>query len=87
VEPEHTWSKSHGDFGESRPAGTDLHHMRPCDATVNSAKGNKDFDEGGNEYIDASPYSGYSGATGNYTTSSTWEPRDEEKGDVARMIM
>ncbi|MDY0336631.1 MAG: endonuclease [Candidatus Cloacimonadaceae bacterium] len=84
---EHTWSKSHGDFGESRPAGTDLHHMRPCDATVNSAKGNKDFDEGGNEYIDASPYSGYSGATGNYTTSSTWEPRDEEKGDVARMIM
>lgn len=84
---EHTWSKSHGDFGESRPAGTDLHHMRPCDATVNSAKGNKDFDEGGSEYIDASPYSGYSGATGNYTTSSTWEPRDEDKGDVARMIM
>lgn len=84
---EHTWSKSHGDFGESRPAGTDLHHMRPCDATVNSAKGNKDFDEGGSEYIDASPYTGYPAATGNYTTSSTWEPRDEEKGDVARMIM
>ena len=84
---EHTWSKSHGGFGETRPAGTDLHHMRPCDATVNSAKGNKDFDEGGSEYIDASPYSGYPVATGNYTTSSTWEPRDEEKGDVARMIM
>lgn len=84
---EHTWSKSHGDFAESRPAGTDLHHMRPCDATVNSAKGNKDFDEGGTLYVDASPYQGYSGNTGNYTTNSTWEPRDEEKGDVARMIM
>ncbi|MCB5259898.1 MAG: endonuclease [Candidatus Cloacimonetes bacterium] len=84
---EHTWSKSHGDFGESRPAGTDLHHMRPCDATVNSAKGNKDFDEGGSLYVDASPYQGYSGNTGNYTTTYSWEPRDEEKGDVARMIM
>lgn len=84
---EHTWSKSHGGFGESRPAGTDLHHMRPCDATVNSAKGNKDFDDGGTLYTDASPYSGYSGNTGNYTTSSTWEPRDADKGDVARMIM
>ncbi len=84
---EHTWSKSHGDFGETRPAGTDLHHLRPCDATVNSSKGNKDFDEGGSEYIDASPYPGYSSSTGNYTTSSTWEPRDEDKGDVARMIM
>ena len=84
---EHTWSKSHGDFGESIPAGTDLHHMRPCDATVNSAKGNKDFDEGGSPYIDASPYPGYSGNTGNYITGSSWEPRDEDKGDVARMIM
>lgn len=84
---EHTWSKSHGDFGESRPAGTDLHHMRPCDATVNSAKGNKDFDEGGNLYVDASPYPGYSGNTGNYSSTYSWEPRDEEKGDVARMIM
>ncbi len=84
---EHTWSKSHGNFGDNRPAGTDLHHMRPCDATVNSAKGNKDFDEGGSLYVDGSPYPGYSGNTGNYTSSTSWEPRDEDKGDVARMIM
>ncbi len=84
---EHTWSKSHGDFGETRPAGTDLHHMRPCDATVNSSKSNKDFDLGGNLYIDGSPYPGYPSDTGNYTTSTTWEPRDADKGDVARMIM
>jgi len=84
---EHTWSKSHGDFGDIRPAGTDLHHLRPCDATVNSSKGNKDFDNGGNEYVDSSPYPGYSGNTACYTTSTTWEPRPEEKGDVARMMM
>ncbi|MDI3504557.1 MAG: hypothetical protein PWP64_1493 [Candidatus Cloacimonadota bacterium] len=84
---EHTWSKSHGGFDETRPAGTDLHHLRPCDATVNSAKGNKDFDNGGDEYVDASPYPGYSANTGCYTTSSTWEPRAEDKGDVARMMM
>ena len=85
---EHTWSKSHGDFGESAPAGTDLHHMRPCDATVNSAKSNRDFDNGGTLYIDASPPAGYDGNTGCYSSpSNTWEPRDEDKGDVARMMM
>lgn len=84
---EHTWSKSHGDFGETAPAGTDLHHLRPCDSTVNSAKSNKDFDNGGTAYTDASPYPGYTGVTGCYTTASAWEPRNEDKGDVARMIM
>ncbi len=28
--------KVYGDFGETPPAGTDLHHLRPCDSTVNS---------------------------------------------------
>gem|GEM_PF-609532 len=84
---EHTWSKSHGDFAETRPAGTDLHHLRPCDSTVNSAKSNKDFAAGGTQYVDGSPYGSYSANTGNYTTSTTWEPRDADKGDVARMIM
>ena len=77
---EHTWSKSHGDFGESPPEGTDLHHMKPTDVTVNSKKGNKDFDDGGTLYVDGD------GSTGCYYTTYTWEPRDEVKGDVARMI-
>ncbi len=84
---EHTWSKSHGGFGDTAPAGTDLHHMRPCDATVNSSKGNRDFDIGSTPHNDASPYPGYSGVTGCYTDSNIWEPRDEDKGDVARMMM
>lgn len=84
---EHTWSKSHGDFGDTAPAGTDLHHLRPCDATVNSFKNNRDFDEGANAYIDSSPPSGYSSATDcSYDDANDFEPRDEDKGDVARMI-
>ncbi|MEI5906313.1 endonuclease [Bacillus spongiae] len=74
---EHVWAKSHGDFGTSMGAGTDLHHLRPTDVTVNSSRGNKDFDNGG---------SPHSEANGNYSDSDSWEPRDEVKGDVARML-
>jgi endonuclease I len=77
---EHVWSKSHGDFGNVAPAGTDLHHLRPADASVNSAKNNRDFDNGATQYIDGS------GTTDCYYSTYLWEPRDEVKGDVARMI-
>ncbi|AXK33310.1 ribonuclease [Streptomyces armeniacus] len=74
---EHVWAKSHGDFGTSPGPGTDIHHLRPTDVTVNSIRGNKDFDAGGEE-VD--------GAPGNFTDDDSYEPRDEVKGDVARMI-
>ncbi len=77
---EHVWSKSHGDFGTAPPAGTDLHHLRPADASVNSAKNNRDFNWGVTQYIDGS------GPTDCYEDTDVWEPRDEVKGDVARMI-
>ncbi len=74
---EHVWAKSHGGFGDNPPCGTDLHHMKPSDASVNSDRGNKDFDNGGVQHPEA---------TGCYYTQYTWEPRDEVKGDIARMI-
>ncbi|MDP9826565.1 endonuclease [Kineosporia succinea] len=74
---EHVWAKSHGDFGTATGPGTDLHHLRPEDVTVNSDRSNKDFDEGGSESGEA---------PGNFTDSDSWEPRDAVKGDVARMI-
>ncbi len=77
---EHVWAKSHGDFGTSAPAGTDVHHIRPCDVSVNSKRGNLDFDNGGTEYVDPD------GDTGCHYDSDSWEPRDEDKGDVARMM-
>jgi endonuclease I len=53
------------------------HHLRPEDVTINSLRGNLDFDNGG---------SAVSGASGNYSDSDSWEPRAAVKGDVARML-
>jgi endonuclease I len=74
---EHVWAKSHGGFGTAAGPGTDLHHLRPEDVAVNSARDNKDFDTGG---------SAVRGAPGNLTDGDSWEPRNAVKGDVARMI-
>ncbi|WP_456271350.1 endonuclease [Bacillus sp. AK031] len=74
---EHVWAKSHGSFGTSQGAGTDLHHLRPTDTTVNSSRSNLDFDNGGIPHKEA---------FGNYSDADSWEPRDEVKGDVARML-
>ncbi|MER7730431.1 endonuclease [Streptomyces erythrochromogenes] len=75
---EHVWAKSHGDFGTATGPGTDLHHLRPEDVTVNSTRGNKDFDKGG---------SPVSEAPGSLTDADSFEPRDAVKGDVARMLL
>lgn len=79
---EHVWAKSRGGFGTRLGPGTDVHALRPCDITVNTARSNRWFGCGDYEYIDGD------GATGSYTSSSAWvwEPRDIVKGDVARMI-
>ncbi|MRT92175.1 endonuclease [Ancylomarina sp. 16SWW S1-10-2] len=74
---EHIWAKSHGDFGTDRGAGTDIHHLRPSDASVNSDRSNLFFDDGGQAHSEATEC--------NYDDDS-WEPRDAIKGDVARMI-
>ncbi len=74
---EHVWAKSHGDFGNNPPAGTDAHHIRPTDASVNSSRGNLDFDMGGSPVPEA---------PGCFRDGDSFEPRDAIKGDVARMI-
>ncbi len=77
---EHVWAKSRGDFGTDPGPGTDVHHIKAADASVNSSRSNKDFDNGGNQVVDGST------PIDCYTDSDSWEPRDEVKGDVARMI-
>lgn len=79
---EHVWAKSRGDFGLTQGPGTDAHHLRPADITVNSARNSRWFDEADFEYIDGD------GPTGSFTSSNEWiwEPRPEVKGDVARML-
>lgn len=79
---EHVWAKSHGNFGTANGPGTDVHALRPADVTVNSERSNRWFAECTTPYVDGD------GATGCYTSSSqwVWKPRDEVKGDVARMM-
>lgn len=74
---EHTWAQSHGDFGTATGPGTDLHHLRPTDVTVNSTRGNKDFDNGGSAVHQCSDC---------FTDADSFEPADTVKGDVARML-
>ena len=77
---EHVWAKSHG-FPESGYSGSepysDAHHLRPTLVSINSTRGNKDFGE-----VSGGSTDGY----GNYWNSSHFEPRDEVKGDVARIM-
>ena len=82
---EHIWAKSHGNFGPDGDwgdlgANTDAHHLKPVDASINSTRSNKDFDNGG-ELV-------FNGSEETFCNASdyTFEPRDEVKGDVARMI-
>lgn len=83
---EHVWAKSRGDFGTAEGPGTDLHHLRAEDASTNSARSNRNFDNADYYYVDNG--GNYNGATLSKTSDSEfiWEPRDEVKGDVARML-
>ncbi|MCL1092216.1 endonuclease [Shewanella kaireitica] len=83
---EHVWAKSHGFPSDSQWGYTDAHHLRPSDPGINTARSNNDFgacSDTGEEVL----FNGV--GTGNYLDKTTdcWEPRDEVKGDVARMIM
>ncbi len=85
---EHTWAKSKGNFGETQPTGTDMHHLRPCNSNLNSTRSNYDFAE--ISHTSANSVANLSWATsdmtGNYKTDGYFEPKDEFKGDIARMI-
>lgn len=74
---EHTWASSHGFSTSSYAAYTDIHHLRPTDISVNSSRGNLDFDNGG---------SALSEAPDNLIDDDSFEPRDAVKGDVARAL-
>ncbi len=69
--------KSHGTFDGITPMDSDVHNLKPADASVNQSRSNKDFDNGGTQHPEA---------TDCYFTADTWEPRDAAKGDIARII-
>lgn len=81
---EHVWpqSLSGGLYGTSG-AGSDIHHIRPTISVINSTRGNDKFTDFNGE---GSPYT-YDGVLTAYRGNSLWEPIDNVKGDVARIIM
>jgi len=76
---EHVWPVSLGAAHGTAPY-TDIHHIFACDANVNSARGNRPFDEctGDCRSHVESPDAHFS--------DRTWEPPDHQKGDVARAL-
>jgi endonuclease I len=74
---EHVWAKSHGDFGTATGPGTDVHHLRPEDVSVNGVRGNLDFDNGGTAVAEC---------PGCTSDSDSFDPRPAVRGDIARMI-
>lgn len=72
---EHVYAKSKGtpNLGTTGP-GSDGHHLRPADNTLNSTRGSLLFDDG-------------TGATAYKTSRGGWYPGEEWKGDVARILM
>jgi len=80
INREHVWAKSHGDFDGKLPMHSDAHNLRPADASVNEARGNKDFDN-----VQPDGYQN-SEATDCWYTASAWEPGPKVKGQVARIL-
>jgi|TARA_B110000090_G_C13307847_1_gene418378 endonuclease I len=82
---EHIWAKSRGDFGTAEGPGSDVHALRPLDNTTNSIRNNRGF----NNCSDCEDvYDQWSNFTGSKKDNTEWsfEPRDEVKGDIARML-
>ena len=72
---EHIWAASYGLYDTD--AYKDLHNLKPADPSVNSSKGNKNFDNGGIQHEEAIEC---------FFTQDTWEPADAVKGDIARIL-
>ena len=82
---EHVWPQSQGWFTTSG-AGSDLHHIRPVDSSVNSSHGNNPYG-----IVTNGKYCVTSSDNGSKTTQckvggSKFEPVDNRKGDTARII-
>lgn len=75
---EHVWAKSHGFPSANALAYSDIHHLRPTDISVNASRGNLDFDNSDTPLAESPT---------NRWDSDSFEPRDEVKGDVARIVM
>lgn len=90
---EHVWcqSKSTGLWGTTG-GGADMHHIRPVENRLNTSRGNNRYGELPDReshklYAELGNQEGsYLGGYG-YKTKDTFEPLDNKKGDVARIVL
>ena len=84
---EHVWPRSLGWFSDTG-AGADIHHIRPTNNSANSSRGNKPYGEV--EHNDSNKKTttvvGYGIVHYGYATKDYFEPLDQVKGDIARII-
>jgi endonuclease I len=73
---EHTFPQGH--FSQSLPMRSDIHHLFSTDVTANSRRGNNPFG-----IVTNSTWS----VGGSKASSTTFEPRDAQKGKTARALM
>jgi len=87
INREHVWAKSNASFYELG-GGADLHHLRPADSKVNSARSNYIMGtiEDRDSYTIYLTSDGISYPAG-YVCNSVFEPLDNVKGDVARILL
>ena len=81
INREHTWPNSRGS-GKTGP-GSDKHMQRPCEQKINSTRGSLDFGDAHNGKDLGAENSKNAGC---YKSSSRFEPKDDFKGDTARII-
>lgn len=84
---EHVWCKNHSNGlytavqENNKGAGSDIHHVRPALMTINSTRSNVPYG------IVNKSSATQIGDTGNYFGNNVFEPSDEIKGDIARILM
>ena len=84
---EHIWAKSNGFDTKSLPAYSDLHHLRASDWKCNNTRSNYPFGNVSSHTTSNASYD-WTGSrrTDNYLSNGVFEPRDSDKGDVARAL-
>ncbi len=78
---EHAWPQSFGADSGTKP-GADFHHLFPANPGVNSARSNLIFD-----WTDPGNYQSVSNAPGSSKDNNSFEPRDADKGRIARAML
>lgn len=91
---EHVWCQSlSSNLWGTTGGGSDLHHLRPTETTLNSTRNNHPYGEVSAHNTTTTKYA--KDTSGNYITSyvggylegDCFEPKDSVKGDVARILM